>query len=430
MEQGMLFYLKTVFLIGGFSFLNMLAMPIVQDEIIDESKVKQLVRQLDDDALAKRETAEQQLVELGPAILPVLDQIQVAQSSESSTRLMRIRYKLQQQQIENYSKATTVTLNGEMTIADVFAAIEKQTGNKFGGIEDRANKLNLDLDDVPTMEALDQILDDAKLQIDPFDFQGDVHTVRARPIEQLDRSGVAAYPGAFRVEATRIDSVRDLRNPELSGMRIQLEIGWEPRISPIAVEIPTEQIKMLDEFGDPINVGFRGFAISNDIQSGAPLGELILPTELPDHETWKIAKMEATMNVLLPGPKQMFRFENVGTSVDKSLRIGEATVKIEDVSKNVDIYGISVRLEFDEASNALESHRGWIFNNSLALVDAEGKKILPIGSETMAQDDNFVTIQYLFDSDIDPNSLALEYVSPTAIIKLPVKFELKNIKLP
>lgn len=401
-----------------------------QDDSIDQQEVSQLVSQLDDPSLAKREQAEQKLLSMGDKILRLLDKAPPSASTEMLTRLSRIRHQLQVEQIKQFAQFKPVSLKGNYELADAFAAIEKQTGNKYSGFEDRDVALSLDLEDVPCLEAVDQILDDAKLQVDPFRFEEANQTLRARPLSQMDRSGFGAYSGAFRIEATQIDAVRDLRNPELSGMRIQLEVGWEPRIAPIAIELPTENIEMLDEYGDDIGVQFNGLTISNDVQANAPLSQLILPAELPDHETWKISKMVATMNVLLPGPKRTFKFDKIGDSIGKTIRIGDAQVKLENVSDNVDIYGVTVRLEFDQAANALESHRGWIFNNELNLLDADGKKIAPIGSETMAQDEHYITVQYLFDSSDDPKNLALEYTSPTAIIKVPIKFELKNIELP
>ena len=401
-----------------------------QDESVDKQKVQQCLRDLDSDSLAKRELAEKQLIEMGDAILPMLDETPISASAETKTRLSRIRHQLQVKQINEFVKSKSVSLKGIYDIGDAFAAIEKQTGNKYSGYQERDINLKLDLEDVPCLEAVDRILDDAKLQIDPYQFAPGAHTLRARPIAQMDRSGFGTYASAFRVEATQIDAVRDLRNPELSGMRIQLEVGWEPRIHPIAIELPTENIKMLDEFGDDIGVQLNGLTISNDVLVDAPLSQLVLPAELPDHETWKISKMVATMNVLLPGPVKTFKFDKIGDSIGKTIRVGDAQVKLENVSDNVDIHGVVLRLEFDQAANALESYRGWIFNNKLSLVGADGKKFAPIGSETMAQDQNYVTIQYLFDLDVDPKTLSLEYTSPTAIIKVPVKFELKNIELP
>ena len=413
-----------------FVYTYVLTYVLGQDQSVDKQKVQQYLRDLDSDSLAKREQAEKQLIEMGEAILPMLDETPASASAETKSRLSRIRHQLQVSQINKFAKSKLISLKGSYDIGDAFAEIEKQTGNRYSGYQERDINLTLDLEDVPCLEAVDRILDDAKLQIDPYQFTPGAHTLRARPFAQMDRSGFGTYASAFRIEATQIDAVRDLRNPELSGMRIQLEVGWEPRIRPIAIELPTKNIKMLDEFGDDIGVQLNGLTISNDVLVDAPLSQLVLPAELPDHETWKISKMVATMNVLLPGPIKTFKFDKIGDSIGKSIRIGDAQVKLENVSDNVDIHGVVLRLEFDRAANALESYRGWVFNNSLKLVGTNGKEYVPVGSETMAQDQNYVTVQYLFDLDVDPKTLSLEYTSPTAIIKVPVKFELKNIELP
>ena len=47
---------------------------------------------------------------------------------------------------------------------------------------------------------------------------------------------------------------------------------------------------------------------------------------------------------------------------------------VESCRKNGDIYDVSMRVRFDKAANALESHRGWIYNNECYLLDPKGQR--------------------------------------------------------
>jgi hypothetical protein len=93
---------------------------------------------------------------------------------------------------------------------------------------------------------------------------------------------------------------------------------------------------------------------------------------------------------------------------------------------------VEMRVQFDKAANALESHRGWIFNNECHLIDPKGNQIENAGVEANLLDVNEVGLSYKFDLG-EAKSLAgfkFVYKTPAAIIRIPVEFELKGIDLP
>jgi hypothetical protein len=87
-------------------------------------------------------------------------------------------------------------------------------------------------------------------------------------------------------------------------------------------------------------------------------------------------------------------------------------------------------VRFDEAANALESHRGWIYNNQAFLLDADGNKVEHAGFETTRQTLNEVGLAFKFPLDKDLAQYRFVYQSPAAIVQMPVEFELKDIALP
>ena len=56
-------------------------------------------------------------------------------------------------------------------------------------------------------------------------------------------------------------------------------------------------------------------------------------------------------------------------------------------------------MRFDDAGDALASHRQWIFNNEAYLEGPDGKPIAYDTFETTAQGKNEVGVAYLFSTD-------------------------------
>ena len=85
------------------------------------------------------------------------------------------------------------------------------------------------------------------------------------------------------------------------------------------------------------------------------------------------------------------------SAAGKSQRRGGVEVAVDAVRKNNEIWEIHMRLRLDEDNHALESHRGWAFQNLSYLVDAKGETIDNAGLETTMQSENEVGVAYFFD---------------------------------
>ena len=103
---------------------------------------------------------------------------------------------------------------------------------------------------------------------------------------------------------------------------------------------------------------------------------------------------------------------------------------IERLRKNDELYEVHLRIRYGEASNALESHRNWIFTNPAYLMDAKGNRVENIGSEEGRRGDNEIGINYLFDLPKGPQGFKFVYQAPATLLQLPVEYELKDIELP
>ena len=91
---------------------------------------------------------------------------------------------------------------------------------------------------------------------------------------------------------------------------------------------------------------------------------------------------------------------------------------------------IRVRVYYDETSGALESHRGWIFDNPAYLVSPAGEQLVHDGFETTLQNENEMGMAYLFDLENAPEGWTFVYETPATLLNIPVEYELRDIPLP
>src|SRR5690606_8466669 len=82
------------------------------------TQVQRLVRQLDDEQLARREAAEKGLVELGPKALSLLPPNSPRLTAETRERLGRARRQLEIALAESAAEPTRVTLSGSMKLSE------------------------------------------------------------------------------------------------------------------------------------------------------------------------------------------------------------------------------------------------------------------------------------------------------------------------
>ncbi len=401
-------------------------------------KVKTLVRQLDDDAQAKREAAEKELVTLGADVLPLLPAITARTPAEVKNRLGRVRSALMKIAIEASTKTALVSLAGEMPVSQAIAELAKQSGNTLVDYRERMNQelrdptIKVDLKEVPFWQALDTVLDAANLSVYNFDEEKMALAYVARGEDAVPRVGHAAYSGLFRLEPVRIEAVRDLRNPANRSLRLTLEAAWEPRVRPIVLEQPLDETSATDEAGGAILIDGSEGKLEVPIEANNAAVELVIPLQAPERAVKQIASIKGKLTAVVLGRVESFEFADLDKVKSAELERGGATVVVDSFRKNGDIYEVNMRVAFDKASNALESHRGWIYNNECFLSDPKGNRIDNVGVEATLLADNEVGLSYKFDlgEKTTPAGHKFVYRTAAAIIRVPVEFELKGIDLP
>ncbi|TWT47655.1 hypothetical protein [Botrimarina hoheduenensis] len=419
------------------------------------NRVAELVEGLNADRAAERRQAEDSLYELamgpsgsGEAVLNALPPTNDRMPPSVRSGIQRIRRRVELTLAERAAEATRVTLNAEkMPLAQVLRAVGEQTGNQLAESSGRnsprmLNRVTLRLENEPFWPAIDKIMDAARTNIYPYGGGSELSVVQ-REDSQSDRFGRAAYSGPFRFETLRVVATRGVRTPTEASLDVDIEIAWEPRLQPIALSQPMDEVRVVAKSGAPLSVRQPERSIDVEVTPGTQAIEITLPLILPSRSAVAIASLRGKIDALVPGRQADFRFEAVGAT-DRPIRQqqGDATVSLERFKRNGPVWELHMRLKMDQAGDAFASHRGWVFQNLSYLTDADGARIEHAGFETILQSANEVGLVYLFDlSDLealsaagdppsDPRRLTWVYRTPVSIVSLPVEYQLGEVLLP
>ena len=419
-------------------------------------KVEFLQNQLEAAEIPKRDAAEKELKDLGVRVLDFLEPTTDKTTSDVVARVSRIRVALEKIAVASVTKASHVKLIGEMTVGEALEKIRKQTKNDVALPQETPpvfldRKIKLKLDGVPFWVALTDVMKKGDLIVDLYG--GGPGVLRLVPtdaarIRAADPAAAAAaekdaaktkkettagppqnVSGIFDLTVTQVLASRNLANPELNYCNIRVRVRWEPRVTPISIDLPATSIKALDEFDSEIEISNRDAVLSGTVQPEIPELEFSIPIGLVDRQIESIKSLEAVIDAVLPGRMERFRFRKLGrlTPGASQTKAG-ATVKFEGVEKNEDLFGVTIGLIFDEEHNALESHQSWVYRNPIHMENEAGEKFEALTYTAVRQTDNEIAIEYFFEHD--PKDMTLHYQTPAAIVQVPVKVFLKDIPLP
>ncbi|GAA4430508.1 hypothetical protein [Bremerella cremea] len=395
-------------------------------------------RRLDSDTLEERERAEQKILDLGHKALDHLPMVEPSTPAETKARLQRIRTILEKARADNAAKASHITLSvKDVPLTDVLGAIEEQTENKlidyrsnFGQRADQS-KVTVEWDNVPFWEAVDQLFTENSLEAYHYAGQPNVLAFVARASGSGKPNPLIRVSEIFRFQPTRIESFMDLTGADQRGTYMNLQVAWEPRVEPIVIKLPLDQLTIEDEAGKSLVAGDdQAGSLDTEVLQGVSAVDIQLPLGGVDRKSQKIAKLKGEMIALMPGRVETFMFDKLDTARNVKDTRGAIEVVLEAFRQNGDIWEASILLRVLNEQGALESHRGWVYNNEAYLQGPNGERIDFAGFEETYRDVDTVGMSYKFVLERDPTEVQFVYRSPASIISLPVSFELTDIPLP
>lgn len=433
-----------------FVFASMVFASLVlgqSEEVALMERVHGLIDQMNSAIIEDRDAAEEELAALHPDALDYIDVPGDDATTDFIQRLLSVRKALEAKAVNQATLPTTVTLEGGFSVQQALTAIRRQTKNNIA-LRDSVQpdiaqrQLSLELKSAPFWEAIYEVMQQSNLEVDVYGGAvGEVVLVPsssdALPVDggaDAVNATMKAPPrtttGVLSVEVNRVDASRILTAPNLDYTTLNMLIRWEPRVQPISIQLNQATLKIIDD-QDHVIAPLRQTSIAATVQTEIP--ELNFPVNLPlvDRKISQIKSVVGTLDAVLPGRMETFRFRNLadienGTAHTKS----GATVTYQGTQINEELFGVTVALSFDNESNELDSHQGWAFDNEAYLVDPNNPQVRheAVAYETVAQNGQAVAVEYYFE--IDPTTFDLVYQTPAAIVSVSFEFELNNIPLP
>ncbi len=397
-------------------------------------RVEALLKRMQLGTAAERDLAEQQLIELGAAALAHLPQISVDTSEELRARLNRVRKQLQRALAEASVKGSRVTLQGSMSLSAALRALETQSGNQLLDFRDQFGqppldpRLTLDFENAAYWTVLESIMEQAGLQLYAYTNRPNTLGYVARA-DGLTPAAQAAFTELFRLEVIRVQSILDFRDEENQGLVTTLEVTWEPRLTPIAIQQSVADLKVVGDGGIRLNP-IEGRGITQvAVQEGISSAELEIPFLLPPPGMTRIAQFEGTLLATIPGGNMTLEFDELATAREVTKGDAGISVMLLRVSKNRDLYDLRVILRIEHVSEELQMQRGWVYSNEAYLVNPKGDRVDYAGLESFRETYEDIGLSYKFAVPDSLEGYKFVYKSPSTVMTVPVKYQMKDIRL-
>lgn len=405
--------------------------PAVAEPEVNQASVRALLRELESSTLQARDAAEKSLVEMGPAVLPFLPEVTSRTSGEMKIRLQRIRQMMENVEVGDFFKATTVTLTGKLPLTEAIEKIAEATGNAiqlqgedaFSGVE-----VELDAADQPFWETLSSVMRQANLRVNAYGTtEGDLVLA---PGGNYADSPAPFQDGPFFATVSSVQSTLPFNSALGGQLQVSLQVTWEPRLKPVFMQIPMSGVSAELEGGETLSASNPQAAPEIPLNFGGCSTQIDLQLQRPARNVTAIKKLSGEFLIAVPSERHQYEFTKFGNGARQSEKFGDVTVVLENCRRNGSVYEVRILVEFGNSQGALDSFRGWIMSNEAYLLDPRERRLENVGLQTYAVTGNSVGIAYLFQINGDPDDYKLVYESPAVITKQAVTYELLDIELP
>ncbi|NIL98326.1 MAG: hypothetical protein GTO53_04850, partial [Planctomycetales bacterium] len=412
-----------------------------QPELGDQ--VRRLVQQLDAGQLDQRREAQQRLIELGPKILPHLPQPRTRMSAQLKESIRQVRSRLESQAAQEAVNASRVTLDvQEQPVLEVLKEFSRQTGNSIVDFRHfrRQPKHNppvsVRCEKMPFWPALDMVFSKAGLVAYPYAIDDQGEPLRAVAfVNRVEPAGSPLkwvhYQGGFRFEPLYVVTRRGLRDPVQNKLELEIEVAWEPRLAPVSLKVLYDSFKCLDDTGEPLALEVRGQQ-EIDLHSGT-VSRFPVQYRLPAKQAERLGSLQGTIEGLIPGGHETFRFDKLAAAKNRKQKKAGATVVLQQVRKvnrpqedqdqigegpSGSIWEVRILVQFETAGAALESHlMDWVTENDARLIDPQGQSIEWATMEKTREAADDFGVAYLFGLKDDIAGYTFQYQTPAALLR-------------
>jgi hypothetical protein len=405
--------------------------------------VAQQVARLDSPKAELRDAAMARLIKLGPRVLPLLPDSATIKSEDLKKRLEKIRADLRKAEEEINTGATKVTLTGKgIRLSEAIQQLQKQSGNPITdqreqlGTEVTNPALDLDIRDVPFLEALDRVAKEAQVGTTFFTGDGSIGIQGTAMYDKPDMpkddkvKPLVQYRGPFRIEIKQFGLARDFE-AGTTVANLQLEVAWEPRLRPMLLKLKSDELKVIDDRKKEVKPQVAEESEQVAVRPENSAAQVNLNLAAPERAAQKIATLKVKADLTIPAGIKVFKFPSLAQQ-DVTLKQGDVSVTLQGTEIDEQVWKVNVALSYPGEGPAFESYQQGLFNNRLWLQRADGSRFEHNGGfSNTSSDGGKLGFEYLFvDAPGKPSDYQLIYETPSKVITIPLEFEFKDIPLP
>jgi hypothetical protein len=419
-------FLRSTIAIAGFGLALIsceLSQPWAQGAEVADAD---LVERLKDPSQA--EAAEAHLVRKGAQVLPLLEAAAKNAGGEQLVRLKNVMAAL-----KAIAPSQVTLQKRSITLKDALHALHEQTGVLVSDVRsDKTNpNFNIFLTNATFWEALDAIAREAKVVVSLYQGRGQIALV-----DGTYRPCPVSHSGLFRTAAKRITVSQDLE----SGARfctLTLEVAWEPRLQPFRIENGATKVFLTTAGNKKVEIDQDGTG-HTDAHGGLAM-ELILRFPAPARSVAKLDRMIGSLNVVTPCRMLTFSFDALsklsGAGEEKKSVQEGVVARITRLNPDDDPWDVEIALDNPGGGAKFESYQSWLVNNEVFLENKKTKeRVSSRGMRVLRGTHPHARVLYYFGNSRNrlgkPASWKLVCRVPGRIVTLPVRFELKNLRLP
>ena len=400
-------------------------------------KVNRLLADLDAESRGVRTAARASLLEMGPAILPLLPDDRTLSNADTRETVGQIRMRLERQRALDTLTASHVTMHGRFPLREVLSRITQQTGNRFdcAAIDPAHLDQELTINDESRSfwSTCDELIQRAGLAYAPVHKPGSLALLPVAKTH-LERDLAVRESGPFRVVILSVEF-----RPALGESRNRLRINWslmaEPRLRPLFASIAANRLVAGsgDIIFDPATPTAK-WELS--MGEGSQSLRLTADFEIPAGAQPASVEFNGSLGVEMAAGPHAFVFDDLTSAGRERRRAGSVTVglrggEFSPPGENRAAARIEISLVYDQGGPAFESYRTWMYHNEATFEMKNGKRLAPRPIvSTQQQGDGSVAVEYNF-ADVEgmPRDYRFVYVAPTLITRVPVDFRFPKIPL-
>lgn len=395
---------------------------------------QKLLADLASDTWAVRQRAQENIVQLGPAALPMVEAA-LAKENDAEVRgaLMTARDRINRDRILGPSYITIHLKNASPK--DVFEQLNRQC---FADLkvfpenlweQQKWPAVTVDIEHEPFWKALNLIAASTGVTLNHYG-----EGLRLMRGAGFSAMGPSMVEGPFLVLATRINrsqSVALANNSVRSDFSIQLAIYAEPKLK----VLEASSVSLSQAMDD------RGNSLLPDVSQtrsvygvGNNAWNMTAPMRYPAHPGTHIAHLKGEANFIVATASQQLEIPNILSAHDETRTIGGLSITLHEVKKNVNGYEVNISTSHQAAGGQWESMQQSIYRQ-MKIYDAAGQAFEYRGMSSRTSNtgsEMTLTLAPLPSPDGHeskaPSKLVWEI--PTSTTPVSVPFEFANLAMP